>query len=312
MSTNKTFVLQDASLITALCGVHDVNLRYIEKLLNTPIYVKGNVIYLADPEAHVHQLFIQICTELVTYITKGWEINQDLIKMLYEIQSERKDRKHIFIHIPVIDTTIYPKTSGQRNLIRAMESSQLSIASGPAGTGKTYLAISYALACVFNKQVRRIVMTRPVVEAGENLGFLPGDFSQKIAPYLYPLFDVLSALLPPDLLERLEKQKVLEVLPLAYMRGRNLDNSFIILDEAQNVSREQMKMFLTRIGEGSIVVITGDPTQLDISRKESSLKQTIAMLAKVDGVSHVPLTVADVVRSSFVKKIVQLYDEQNS
>ena len=183
---------------------------------------------------------------------------------------------------------------------------------GPAGTGKTYLAVAYALQEILSKKKKKLILTRPVVEAGESLGFLPGDFAQKIAPYLRPLYDAMDSLISVDAISRLEENRIIEIVPLAYMRGRSLNNSYIILDEAQNTTKEQMKMFLTRLGEGSRAIITGDITQIDLpSRTVSGLIHASRILKPLQAISFVYFSAQDVIRNPLVKKIVQAYETEN-
>ena len=206
---------------------------------------------------------------------------------------------------------IYPKTIGQRNLFRCMGKSDIVFASGVAGTGKTYLAVVYAATLLKKGEIRKIVLTRPAVEAGENLGFLPGDLKEKVDPYLRPLYDALYDVLGKEQVEKLLEKEIIEIAPLAYMRGRTLDNAFIILDEAQNTTRAQMKMFLTRMGYHSRIVITGDVSQIDLIRKkDSGLVNAKAILDGIEGISFVELTSLDVVRHPLVQKIIERYERE--
>jgi phosphate starvation-inducible PhoH-like protein len=204
---------------------------------------------------------------------------------------------------------VYPKTPNQAALVRALNRRELVFCTGPAGTGKTYLAIAYALQLVVSRKKDALVLTRPVVEAGESLGFLPGDLEQKINPYLRPLYDAIAALLGREMLRKLTDSGLIEIAPLAYMRGRTLHNSVILLDEAQNTTCEQMKMFLTRVGEGSKVIVTGDITQIDLpKRTQSGLIQAISVLRNIEEIEMIQMDASDVVRSPLVKKIVQAYE----
>ena len=194
-----------------------------------------------------------------------------------------------------------------------MRKYDISFGIGPAGTGKTYLAVAQALSLVLSKKMRKLVLTRPVVEAGESLGFLPGDLAQKINPYLRPLYDAMESLVPYDIIHRMEETRTIEIAPLAYMRGRSLNDCVVILDEAQNTTKEQMKMFLTRIGEGATAVITGDITQIDLPRRgDSGLLHAVSVLSQVEGLHFAYLHTADVVRNPLVKKIIQAYENQDS
>ena len=216
------------------------------------------------------------------------------------------------IHIPHGFARVYPRSRNQASYIRGMREYGISFGIGPAGTGKTYLAIAHALSLVLSKKVRKMVLTRPVVEAGESLGFLPGDLAQKINPYLRPLYDAMESLIPYEVIHRMEESRAIEIAPLAYMRGRSLNDCVVILDEAQNTTKEQMKMFLTRIGERAQAVVTGDITQIDLPRRnESGLLNAISVLSSVEGLYFAYLHTSDVVRNPLIKKIIQAYDNQN-
>jgi phosphate starvation-inducible PhoH-like protein len=204
----------------------------------------------------------------------------------------------------------FPRSHNQAVYLRAIEQHDLVFGIGPAGTGKTYLAVAVALKAVLSRSRRKLILTRPVVEAGENLGFLPGDLEQKISPYLRPLYDAMESLVPVETIRRMEENRTLEIAPLAYMRGRTLSDCFIILDEAQNTTKEQMKMFLTRIGEGSKVVVTGDITQIDLPRRQNSgLLNVIRVLERIREIAFVFLGEEDVVRHPLVRKIVRAYQD---
>jgi len=205
---------------------------------------------------------------------------------------------------------VYPKTLHQAALIQALHDNDITFCVGPAGTGKTYLAIAEALNLVLSKKMRKLVLTRPVVEAGESLGFLPGDLAQKINPYLRPLYDAMEALIPYEVIRRMEEDHIIEIAPLAYMRGRSLNDCVVMLDEAQNTTKEQMKMFLTRIGEGARAMITGDVTQIDLPRRvDSGLLHAVSILSGVEGIHFAYLHTGDVVRNPLIKKIIQAYDD---
>ncbi len=210
-------------------------------------------------------------------------------------------------------SAIFPKTLGQRIYLNAIENHAITFGIGPAGTGKTYLAMAMAVSALLKDDVSRIILTRPAIEAGENLGFLPGDFQQKVAPYLRPLYDALHDMLPSEMVESHIERGVIEVAPLAYMRGRTLNHAFVILDEAQNTTPQQMLMFLTRLGFDSKCAITGDPTQIDLpNRKASGLLEARSILAKVPGLDFVELTERDVVRHPLVQKVIEAYQEKRS
>jgi phosphate starvation-inducible PhoH-like protein len=215
------------------------------------------------------------------------------------------------ISIPHGFGKVFPRSGNQAAYIQGMREADICFCVGPAGTGKTYLAIANALSLVLSKKIRKLVLTRPVVEAGESLGFLPGDLAQKINPYLRPLYDAMEALIPYEVIRRLEENRIIEIAPLAYMRGRSLNEAFIILDEAQNTTKEQMKMFLTRLGHGSRAVITGDATQIDLPKRvESGLLHALAILKGIHDIHFSYLNTADVVRNPLIKKIIQAYENE--
>jgi phosphate starvation-inducible PhoH-like protein len=225
-------------------------------------------------------------------------------------EQERDPIREAGIHIPNGFMRVYPRSKNQAQYIQGIRSHDISFCVGPAGTGKTFLAIAEALRLILTKKMRKMVLTRPVVEAGESLGFLPGDLTQKINPYLRPLYDAMESLVPYETIRRLEETRAIEIAPLAYMRGRSLNDSIIILDEAQNTTKEQMKMFLTRIGQNARAVITGDTTQIDLPKRvESGLLHAVSVLSDVEGIYVAYLHTADVVRNPLIKKIIQAYNE---
>jgi phosphate starvation-inducible PhoH-like protein len=214
------------------------------------------------------------------------------------------------IQIPYGFNRVFPRSRNQGAYVMGMRSCDICFGIGPAGTGKTFLAIAEALRLVLSKKMRKLVLTRPVVEAGESLGFLPGDLAQKINPYLRPLYDAMESLVPYEVIHRMEENRTIEIAPLAYMRGRSLNDCVVILDEAQNTTREQMKMFLTRIGEGARAVVTGDITQVDLPRREDSgLLHAVSILSGIEGIHFSFLHTQDVVRHSLIKKIIAAYEE---
>ncbi|MBK7233471.1 MAG: PhoH family protein [Saprospiraceae bacterium] len=229
----------------------------------------------------------------------------------YQQQMPHLENRHVLVHGRE-GKTIYAKTKNQLLLVQAVEENDVVFAIGPAGTGKTYTAVALAVRALKNKFVKKIILTRPAVEAGENLGFLPGDLKEKIDPYLRPLYDALDDMIPAEKLELYIQNRVIEIAPLAFMRGRTLDNAFIILDEAQNSSALQMKMFLTRLGPTAKCIITGDLSQIDLPyRQTSGLKQAANILGKIKGITTIHLTIDDVVRHRLVKEILKAYDELN-
>ncbi len=308
-------VLSDSEALQLICGVHDANLRILEELFGAPVRVRGNELTLESSDPTAQGRFVVLMEELERHSRSGQTIDPFLIRGLYRDISDRsgeslEDMHKQVIEIPAAGTKVFPKTVRQARLFANLETKELNFFVGPAGTGKTYIAVAHALREVLAKKKRRLVLTRPVVEAGENLGFLPGDLTQKISPYLRPLYDAIEALLPFDVIRRLEEQNIIEIAPLAYMRGRSLRDSYVILDEAQNTTREQMKMFLTRLGENSQAVVTGDITQIDLPKRSSSgLIHILDVLRYVEGIGITYLTWEDVVRSALVRKIIQAYDE---
>lgn len=229
-----------------------------------------------------------------------------------QIQISQHENKHVLLHGRE-GKAIYAKTKNQLFLVKAVEENDIVFAIGPAGTGKTYTAVALAVRALKNKQVKKIILTRPAVEAGESLGFLPGDLKEKIDPYLRPLYDALDDMIPAERLNQFIENRVIEIAPLAFMRGRTLDNAFIILDEAQNSTTLQMKMFLTRLGPSAKCIITGDLTQIDLPyRQTSGLKQAIKILGRVTGITSVFLTIDDVVRHRLVKDILKAYEKEDN
>ena len=256
-----------------------------------------------------------IIRELTAVLEKGEPLDKQKVSYIIGLQQEGLSYSESNVSKDVICFThkgkpLKPKTVGQKNYVNSIRKKDIVFGVGPAGTGKTYIAVAMAINAYKNKEVQKIILARPAVEAGERLGFLPGDLQDKVDPYLRPLYDALYDVLGRDAALRLKEKEVIEVVPLAYMRGRTLDNSFIILDEAQNTTREQMKMFLTRMGFGSKVVVTGDVTQIDLPRgKKSGLVEAIRVLKNVQDIDFCYLKDVDVVRHELVKKIINAYDQ---
>lgn len=311
-----TVVIPDSNLFFNVCGANDGNLKYIEEVLNLEIFTRGNEIsVLAKNEDNL--LKFKYCFErLLDEAADGDVPCPDMIKAIlniddtenYEQNSSEKYRKAC-IKISGGLKTIFPKSLHQAQLIQSMDEKDMVFAVGPAGSGKTYLAMAKALSLLLQHQYKKIILTRPVVEAGESLGFLPGDLEQKINPYLRPLYDAMENLVSRDVLRKLTESAIIEIAPLAYMRGRTLANSVIILDEAQNTTREQMKMFLTRLGENSKAFITGDITQIDLPKKvKSGLVEAVDVLCNIEDIAIHYLDTMDVVRNPLVKKIIQAYE----
>ena len=309
----ETYVFGDDSAESVL-GPNDRNLSYLELILGSDMAVRGDslTIFRNSPK------FIPLMKRLEEKGRERGVLDEGEIYMEFQAisqeidEEENKEEPHkekvIKETISVLGKTVWPKTKNQKEFINALASNQIIFASGPAGTGKTFLAVAYALEEVFSGRKNKIVMTRPVVEAGESLGFLPGDLSQKLNPYLRPLYDAMDLLLNPQQIKRLEENGTIEIAPLAYMRGRSLNNSVVILDEAQNTTSGQMRMFLTRIGESSTAVITGDPTQIDLPKKsESGFTEAMHILDGIEGLSVVRFSHRDTVRSRIVREIVKAY-----
>lgn len=308
----ETFIFNDEKTELIL-GPNDRNLSYLELILGSDITVKGNTLTLWKNTP----FFIPLMKRLETAADERGALSEGEIYMEfclieaeygYDISEKKETVPSGRESISVLGKTVWGKTKTQKELISALFSSQLIFASGPAGSGKTFLSVAYALEEIFSGRKNKIILTRPVVEAGESLGFLPGDLSQKLNPYLRPLYDAMDLLLNPQQIKRLEENGTIEIAPLAYMRGRSLNNSVVILDEAQNTTKGQMLMFLTRIGESSTAVVNGDPTQIDLPRKnESGFTQALKILDGIDGISVVRFTHRDTVRSRLVREIVKAY-----
>ena len=294
-------------------GSFDENIRLIEAEFQVIVVNRGGEIVISGDVENV-VLAEKAVRALLTLSAKGETINEQHVRYVIGLarsgQSERiAELTQDVICITSKGRPVKPKTIGQKQYMDSVERNTVTIGVGPAGTGKTYLAVAAAVAAFRDKQVNRIILTRPAVEAGERLGFLPGDLQSKVDPYLRPLYDALFDMLGAETYQKYLERGNIEVAPLAYMRGRTLDDSFIILDEAQNTSREQMKMFLTRMGFGSKVVITGDITQIDLpADKTSGLKEAMKVVRDVEGVGICKLTQEDVVRHVMVQRIIEAYD----
>jgi phosphate starvation-inducible PhoH-like protein len=293
-------------------GPRDEFLQILERELDAGIHVRGNEITLTGSPVAV-ELAVDVITELVTVLRTGQGLTADAVERIVGMLATREDARpaDVLTHniLSSRGRTIRPKTLNQKRYVDAIDQHTVVFGIGPAGTGKTYLAVAKAVQALQAKQVNRIILTRPAVEAGEHLGFLPGTLNDKIDPYLRPLYDALHDMLDPDSIPRLLTAGTIEVAPLAYMRGRTLNDAFIILDEAQNTSMEQMKMFLTRLGFGSKVVVNGDITQIDLpGGSRSGLRVVQGVLDEVDDIDFCYLTNHDVVRHKLVGRIVAAYD----
>ncbi|HEX2953106.1 MAG TPA: PhoH family protein [Bacillota bacterium] len=309
----------DPKIAPELFGKFDEHLRQIAQVLGVELSSRGNILNIEGNEQDVGKA-LTVLETLRNQVGQGITLSPHDIQYTLNLVREGKGAEKVWenlsnevIQVSSRGKRIRPKTIGQKQYVDAIRANNLTFGIGPAGTGKTYLAVAMAVAALQAKEVNRIVLTRPAVEAGEKLGFLPGDLQEKVDPYLRPLNDALFDLLGTDLYQRLVERKVIEIAPLAYMRGRTLDDSFIILDEAQNTSSEQMKMFLTRMGFGSKVVVTGDITQIDLPRGVvSGLAEVINILSDVPGVAMVFLSAQDVVRHELVQHIIRAYDRYHA
>ena len=299
-------------LITVF-GSFDENTRRVEDALSVAVVNRGNELKITGDEEMVDKA-ARVFRLLMTLASKGEQIDEHRVRYLITLVSEGNDEQAEQMAGDVVCITakgkpIKAKTVGQQKYMKAMTKNTVTIGVGPAGTGKTYLAVAAAVAAFRERSVNRIILTRPAVEAGERLGFLPGDLQNKVDPYLRPLYDALYDMLGAETFQKYQERGAIEVAPLAYMRGRTLDDSFIILDEAQNTTKEQMKMFLTRLGFGSKIVITGDVTQIDLpDDKTSGLKDAIRILDGVEDIAICHLTSADVVRHALVQRIINAYE----
>ncbi len=301
----------------SLLGVNDSNLQIISERFDANIVVRGDSILIKGEESETDRVE-KVFKELMYVLNKTGGLKTDDVVTVVELVSgqntkqESGESKEVVV-LSAKNDLIKPKTQGQQRLVKAVGKNDVVFAIGPAGTGKTYLAVAMAVAALKNREVQKIVLTRPAVEAGESLGFLPGDLKEKVIPYLRPLYDALDDMLPQDKLKLYVEKNVIEIAPLAYMRGRTLGNSFVILDEAQNASNMQMKMFLTRLGVNSKAIVTGDVTQIDLPQKSlSGLVEIQKVLKEVEGISFVYLDKSDVVRHKLVKDIIEAYEKYNN
>ncbi|MFA5012589.1 MAG: PhoH family protein [Ignavibacteria bacterium] len=316
--TEKNILLNGFDLF-AFCGVNDSNLNHLKKLFPDSYFVlRGDNLFLKSPSDSEIGFISRIIDELIILIKRQNSLSVEDIDLIFHLLNDNNNsngsskngsvnRDIIFVNKNDI---VKPKNSSQINYLNSVLNNEIVFAIGPAGTGKTYLAVAFAIVALNNKQVSKVVLARPAVEAGESLGFLPGDLSEKIDPYLKPLFDALEAMLPLDKLNMFLEKNIIEIVPLAYMRGRTLNDAFVILDEAQNATTMQMKMFLTRLGPNSKAIITGDITQIDLPRRDQSgLIQVEKILKGIDGVDFVYFEKSDVVRHRLVKEIINAYEK---
>jgi phosphate starvation-inducible PhoH-like protein len=314
--TAERFILDDASAAAEIFGRHDEHLDTIEKLLEVKVIARGGEIVISGLPEKIEQAQ-EVFKQLIDFYRAGNRLTlHDVSYAVKAVQAGKKDAlislAHEVIYVTSRGKQIKPKTLGQLYYIKAIQKHDVVFAIGPAGTGKTYLAVVMAIQALRSKEVNRLILTRPAVEAGEKLGFLPGALQEKVDPYLRPLYDSLYDVLGVENTQKYLEHQTIEIAPLAYMRGRTLDDAFIILDEAQNTTIEQMKMFLTRLGFGSKAVITGDITQIDLARGQvSGLVQAQKILKGIKGLIFYYLTGEDVVRHPLVQDIIKAYDEGN-
>jgi len=316
-SENNTLsiIFQNNDLLLGVAGEFNNNLKELEKITKTSLYSRGNSILVkSNPEKNnLVKNAIQFLTE--QFLNNGTIEKKDIISSINEFMIDEKNNseKKVEYIIKTPKKSVIPRSERQKDYVRALKESDIIISAGPAGTGKTFLAVAVALTMLLDKKIERIILSRPAVEAGERLGFLPGDMREKVDPYLRPLYDSLYDLLDFEKIQKRIEVGDIEIAPLAFMRGRTLKNSFAILDEAQNATNTQIKMFLTRIGENSKIVINGDPSQIDLPNKSlSGLHRSKKLLGHIKEISAVDFDHRDVVRHPLVSKIVKAYSDQSS
>ena len=303
--TNLELTPPDANVMVRFVGELNENLKFVEKNFNVKIFQNGNILKIQGSSSDV-SLSVDALKRLYEAAGKGIEITNEILHLC--IQEPDKSTTQTEINIKTPKKSIIPRGKNQKTYIKNIQSNEINFGIGPAGTGKTYLAVAASIDALLNEKVDRIILIRPAVEAGEKLGFLPGDLSQKVDPYLRPLYDALYEMLGTEKTDKLINKGIVEIAPLAYMRGRTLNNSFIIVDESQNTTKEQMKMVLTRMGFGSCLVINGDLTQIDLPKNiKSGLSHAIEVVEGTEGIGFTRFSSSDVVRHPLVKKIIDAY-----
>ena len=310
--SNLEIELDDNTILSNLFGINDSNLSIIEKINNVKIQYRGNRIKISGNKKSVFETKNTIL-DLFQEAKNGVNIDEDKIRDTKSLSKiNMSEERKMDLYIQTKKRKIIPRTNNQKNYFNLLEKKNIVFAIGPAGTGKTYIAVAKAVSALLDGKVNKIILSRPAVEAGEKLGFLPGDLKEKVDPFLRPIYDALYSMLPFEQVEKKILNNIIEIAPIAFMRGRTLEDCFIILDEAQNTTQTQMKMFLTRLGKNSQMVVVGDITQIDlVSERESGLKHALKKLKKINDIGFIELNEKDVVRHDLVKKIINAYEKEN-